>query len=143
MKIKQVSVFLENKTGRLLEALSVLERSGINIRALSIADTTEFGILRLIVSDPDKAAKALKKANFSVGENEVLAVEIPDRPGGLAGVLRVLKNAAINVEYIYAFVEKSGRDAVVVIRTENLAAAARTLKKGGVKVIASAKVYRL
>ena len=143
MKIKQISIFLENKEGRLWEALDVIAKANINIRALSIADTLEFGILRLIVNDPDKAKKILEKNSFTVRENEVIAVGIPDTPGWLAGVLDVLRKSNLNVEYIYAFVEKSGKKAVVVLRTENIDAGIKTLKKAGVEVLDSKEVYKL
>ena len=114
MKLKQISVFLENRKGRLWKALSTLRDADINIRALSIADTSEFGILRMIVPDPDKAKKALEENTFVVKTNEVIGVEMPDEPGGLDGILEILTNADINVEYLYAFVEKKSDQAIVV-----------------------------
>ena len=143
MKVKQISIFLENRKGRLWEALKVMAKAKINIRALSIADTLEFGILRLIVNDPDKAQKVLEKSNFTVRENDVVAVEVPDRPGGLAGILQVLQKANLNVEYIYAFVEKSGQKAVVVLRTEDVDAGIKALRNGGIEVLKAKDVYRL
>ncbi|MEW6115510.1 MAG: ACT domain-containing protein [Nitrospirota bacterium] len=143
MKVQQISIFLENRKGRLQEALEVLGKAKINIRALSIADTSEFGILRLIVPDPDKAKKVLEKNKFTVGENEVIAVEVSDRPGGLAEVLRALNNADLNVEYMYAFVEKKGEKAVVVLRTENVNAGIKALKKAGINMLSAKEVYKL
>jgi len=143
MEVKQISVFLENKKGRLWEALDVLSKAQINIRALSIADTSEFGILRLIVPDPEKAKKVLAKSNFTVRENDVIAVCVSDKPGGLAGVLKILTDADINVEYVYAFVEKSGKKAVVILRTENISKGKKALKKAGVTVLSSKEVYSL
>jgi hypothetical protein len=143
MKIKQISIFLENRKGRLYEALKVIAKEKINIRALSIADTLEFGILRLIVNDPDKAKKILAKNNFIVRENEVIAVGVPDTPGGLASVLEVLQKADLNVEYIYAFVEKSGKKAVVVLRTEDIDAGIKGLQSAGIEVLKSKEVYKL
>jgi len=143
MKLKQISVFLENRKGRLSEALDTLAKAKINIRALSIADTSEFGILRLIVADPDKARKALEKAGFTVKENHVIAVEIDDRPGGLAAALRVLSDADINVEYLYAFIEKSGKKAVVILRTENVDAGIRALKKAGINILKAETLYKM
>lgn len=143
MKLKQISVFLENKKGRLWEALNTLSEAKINIRALSIADTSEFGILRLIVPEPDKAKKALTKSNFTVRENDVIAVGVPDKPGGLAGVLAILNDKGINVEYLYAFVAKSGKKAVVVLRTENINSGIKALKEGGVTVLSPEEVYSL
>ncbi len=143
MKVKQISVFLENKKGRLWEALDSLAKAKINIRALSIADTSEFGILRLIVPDPEKSKKALEKNGFTVRENDVIAVGVSDEPGGLARALKVLTDADINVEYVYAFVEKSGQKAVVVLRTENISAGVKALKGAGVPVLTPAEVYAL
>lgn len=143
MEVKQISVFLENKKGRLWEAMNALAKAQINIRALSIADTSEFGILRLIVPDPQKAKKALERSGFAVRENDVIAVGVSDKPGGLAGVLKILTDADINVEYLYAFVEKSGKKAVVVLRTDSIATGKKALKKAGVTVLSSQAVYSL
>lgn len=143
MKLKQISLFLENRKGRLLEALDTLGKARINIRALSIADTSEFGILRLIVPDPDKARKVLEKNKFTVRENEVIAVEVSDQPGGLATVLAALNSADLNVEYMYAFVEKKTDKAVVVLRTENVNAGIKTLKKAGINILKAEEVYKL
>jgi hypothetical protein len=143
MKLKQISVFLENRKGRLWEALDALAGAKINIRALSIADTSEFGILRLIVPDPDRAKKVLEKSSFTVKENNVIAVEVADKPGGLAEVLKVLSDSDINVEYLYAFVDKSGEKAVVVLRTENTDAGIKALKSAGVNILSAEQVYAL
>lgn len=143
MKIKQISVFLENKRGRLFEALNVLSKAGINIRALSIADTSDFGILRMIVNDPEKAKKALENEGFTTKITHVLAVGVKDRPGGLAEVLKILYEKDINVEYIYAFVEKSGEEALVVLRTNNLDKTITLLQEKGVKLLDSKTVENL
>jgi hypothetical protein len=143
MKLKQISVFLENRKGRLAEALETLARAKVNIRTLSIADTSAFGILRLIVPDPDKAKKVLEKASFTVKESSVVAIEVDDRPGGLAAALRVLSDADINVEYLYAFVEKSGSKAVVILRTEDVDAGIKTLKTAGIGILKADQVYKL
>ncbi len=143
MKIKQISVFLENKKGRLLEATEALAKAGINIRALSIADTSEFGILRLIVADTEKAKEALEKSNFTVRENDVIAVGVPDSPGGLASILRILNDADINVEYTYAFVQKSGQQAVVVLRLEDPSAGLKALSEKGVMLLSAQDVAEL
>jgi hypothetical protein len=137
MKLKQISVFLENKKGRLKKAINVLSQADINIRALSIADTAEFGILRLIVPQPEEAQKVLEENNFVVKVNEVIAVEIPDKPGGLDGILGVLTDSDTNVEYIYAFVEKNSDNAVVVIRTEDIDEGIRVLEAGNIHVLSS------
>jgi hypothetical protein len=143
MEVKQISLFLENKKGRLWEAMDVLAKAKINIRALSIADTSDFGILRLIVPDPEKAIKALKKSNFTFKESDVIAVGVSDQPGGLAGILKILTDADINVEYMYAFVEKSGKKAVVVLRTDSISKGKKALKQAGVTVLSPREVYSL
>src|SRR5512140_3318317 len=120
MKVEQISVFLENKSGRLAEVAGVLASAGINIRALSLADTSDFGILRLIVNDTEKAKKVLKENGFTVGKTEVLAVEVADRPGGIAGILNVLNGGGINVEYMYAFVQKNNDNAIIIFRIDDL-----------------------
>jgi hypothetical protein len=140
MKLKQISIFLENKKGRLKKAINVLSQANINIRALSIADTSEFGILRLIVPQPEEAQKILEENHFVVKVNEVIAVEVPDKPGGLDGILGVLTDSDTNVEYIYAFVEKNSDNAVVVIRTENIDEGIRVLEKGNIHVLSSEEV---
>lgn len=143
MEVRQLSVFLENKAGRLAEVTRVLGEAGINIRALSIADTTDFGILRMIVGDPDRAEQLLKGAGFAVTTTGVLAVEVPDRPGGLAFVLEVLEREGHNIEYLYAFVEKASPDALVLIRVEDTARGASALAAAGISVLPGAKVYAL
>ena len=143
MKLEQTSVFLENRKGRLWKALSILRDAQINIRALSIADTSEFGILRMIVPDPDKAREVLEENNFVVKTNDVIGVEIPDEPGGLDGILEILTKADINVEYLYAFVEKKMNQAIVVLRTDDIEEGIKSLKKGGARLLSSEDVYAL
>ena len=132
MKVEQISVFLENKAGRLAEVTKVLGEGGINIRALSLADTTDFGILRLIVDQYDKARETLKQHGFTVGKTEVVAIEVPDHPGGLAWVLQILSDSDVNVEYMYAFVQHSGKNAVIIFRFDNLERAIELLQQQGV-----------
>jgi len=143
MKVEQISIFLENKSGRLAEVTKILGESGVNIRALSLADTTDFGILRIIVNDTEKAKDVLKKNNFTVGKTEVIAVEVPDNPGGLAGILDILKSEDLNVEYMYAFVERSGEDAVIIFRFDEIDRAIKVLGEKGVTVLPGEKVYAL
>ncbi len=143
MEVRQISVFLENKAGRLAKVTRLLGEQGINIRALSIADTTDFGILRMIVNDPGRAEQLLRDAGFAVTTTGVLAVEVPDRPGGLAGVLEVLEQAGMNIEYAYAFVEKASPDALVLIRVEDLPKAVKVLTAAGVSVLPGKRVYAL
>ena len=143
MKLKQISIFLENKKGRLKKAIHILSEAGINIRALSIADTSEFGILRLIVPQVDKAKKVLEENHFVVKVNEVIAVEVPDEPGGLDGILGLLTDSDTNVEYIYAFVEKNSDNAVVVIRTEDIDEGIKVLEEGNIHVLSDEEVKLL
>ena len=143
MKLKQISVFLENKKGRLWKAMNVLSSAGINIRALSIADTSEFGILRMIVPDPDLAEAKLTEENFVVKVNDVIGVEVDDEPGGLDTVLGILNKNDVNVEYIYAFVEKKTNKAMVVIRTEDVNAGIEVLEKAGVDILSEDDINHL
>ena len=116
MKAEQLSIFLENKPGTLAEVIGVLAENNINLRALSLADTLEFGVLRLIVDRPEEAREALRENGFTAHVTDVLAVEVPDKPGGLGRVLKAFSKAGVNVEYMYAFVGQLGRGAVVIFR---------------------------
>ena len=109
LKIKQLSIFLENKKGRMRKALDVLADNDINIRAMSIADVSDFGILRLIVPEPDKASKILEENNFLVKIGDVIAVEMSDKPGGLNAILKILDETNINLDYLYAFVDEKNK----------------------------------
>ena len=143
MKLKQISVFLENRKGRLWKALNILSNANINIRALSIADTSEFGILRMVVPETEKAKEILETSNFVVKVNEVIAVGVPDVPGGLESILEVLNKKDVNVEYLYAFVEKKGEKAVVVIRTEDIEAGLDALKDGGITILSAEEINNI
>ena len=143
MKLEQISVFLENRSGRLAEITGILARTGVNIRALSLADTADFGILRLIVDRPDLATRILKDNGFTVGLTEMVALEVPDRPGGLWGILTVLEAVGMNVEYMYAFVQKAGENAVILFRFDEPARAAQVLLDAGVRVLAGEEVYAM
>lgn len=140
---KQISVFLENKAGRLSHVTRVLGDAGINIRALSIADTSDFGILRIIVNDPGRAYSILKEAGFTVSETEVVAVQVPDSPGGLAAVLEQMAESGLNIEYLYAFLGTSEKDALVVFKVEDLEKACITFKEKGIKFIDEKQLYEL
>ena len=140
MKVEQLAVFLENKSGRLAAITKVLSDNGINIRALSVADTADFGILRLIVDQTDKAKQVLKDAGFTVGMTDVVAVEVADRPGGLSGVLAVLNQVEINVEYMYAFVEKSGQNAVIIFRFDDADTAIEVLQNADIRILSGDEV---
>ena len=134
MQIRQVSVFIENKVGRIMEITEVLGESNINLRALSLADTSDFGILRMIVDNIDKAVKVLKDKGFIVKETDVVAVEVPDKPGGLAHILEILCIANINVEYMYAFFEQPKDKALLIFRFEDPERAIEVLSEKGIQI---------
>ena len=142
---KQVSVFLENKSGRLAEVCQTLGSNGVNIRALCIADTSDFGILRMIVDAPEAAVGCLRDAGFSVGETNVLAVQIPDVPGGLGSVLAMVQGQDVNVEYMYAFFTTVEGNAVVVFRVadEQIAAVVGVLRANDIPILPAEDVYAL
>ena len=135
MAVKQISIFIENKEGRIKKAINTLAEENINIRALSIADTTKYGILRLIVSDNEKAIDALEKDGFIVKENEVIILAVPDKPNGLNSTLAVFDENGINLEYLYAFVSTKSDEAIVVIRIENMEKAFEALENSDVKIL--------
>jgi hypothetical protein len=143
MKVEQISIFLENKPGGLEEVTRILKDAGINIRTLSLADTTDFGILRLIVNDVETASRVLKEQGLRVSRTTVVAVEVPDRPGGLHGILEVLTKNGINVEYLYAFVERNGENAVIIFRLDAPDKAIEVLEQNGLTVLPGAKLYGL
>ena len=143
MRVEQISIFLENKAGRLAEVSRVLSEAGVNIRALSLADTSDFGILRLIVDNNDKAKAVLKEHGFTVGKTDVVVVEVEDRPGGLSRILDILSQKNVNVEYMYAFVQHSGKDAVIVFRFDDIDTAVRLPQENHVKVLEGKTVYTL
>ncbi len=130
MRVRQVSVFAENRPGRLRDLLAALGDADVNIRALSIAETIEFGIVRMILSDTEKGLRALRAAGFTVVVNDVLAVQIPDRPGGLLKAVAVpLTEAGINIEYVYAFADRPAENALVVLKTSDLARAEKLIEE--------------
>ena len=141
MKVTQISIFIENKSGRLAEVSRLLGEKGVNIRALSLADTTDFGILRLIVDNTELARQTLKEGGFTVSKTEVVAVEVPDRPGGLSSILKVLDTASVNVEYMYAFVERSAGNAVIIFRFDDVDAAIKVLREKGITVLPGEHIY--
>ena len=143
MKVEQISVFLENKPGALAEVTRILGEAGVNIRALSLADTKDFGIMRLIVNDNEKAKAVLVAKGLTVRKTEVVAVEVPDRPGGLADILKCLCDSGINVEYLYAFVQQSGSNAIIIFRFDETDRAIEVLSRNGVKILEGKKVYAL
>ncbi len=135
MIIKQISIFVENKKGRLAEITETLAKAGANIRALSIADTTDFGILRLIVDKPDESAAALKEAGITVSVTNVIAVGIDDVPGAFSVPMRILADAEIDVEYMYAFITRKSEKAYVILRVADNDAAAKVLLDKGVELL--------
>jgi len=143
MTVKQLSVFVENKPGKLVEALETLGDANIDLRALSLADTSDFGILRAIVDQPDKALDALSKVGFLVKTSEVLAVVIGDKPGGLAEIVRILSEAFVNIEYTYAFVGQRKDNAYVIIRVDDNEAATEVLTTCGVTLLSENELYNM
>ncbi len=143
MKITQISVFLENRKGRLFEVCSLLGSKKVNIRALTIAETESFGVLRIVVDKSDAALQALRENGFVANLTDVVAVEVGDEPGGLAAVLRLLNDHDVNVEYMYGFVEKFSDKALLVFRFEDAEQAQRILADGGVKVVGQEEIQGL
>ena len=137
MKVEQLSIFLENKAGRLAQVTKTLAEAGINIRALSLADTSDFGILRLIVNDTEKA---IKEAGFTVGRTAVVAVEVDDKPGGLNNILEALSGQNVNVEYMYAFVQEGGGSATMIFRFDRIDQAIEVLKAKNIPIIPADRI---
>ncbi len=140
MFIKQISVFLENRQGRLEEFTTLLGENKIDLIALSIADTTNFGILRAIVDDNEKASRVLQQNGYTANLTDVLAVAVPDSPGGLAGVLRQLADGGISIEYLYSFVRRIDHDAIIIFRVDKPEEAAQLLTQKGVRLLEQSEV---
>ena len=143
MAIKQITVFVENKQGSLVLVTDTLAKHNVNIRALSIAETEDFGILRMIVNDEETAEKTLKEEGYLIKVTEVVGVKIGDEPGRLSAALGVLAKAGINMEYLYAFMTRTEKHAYVVLRVENNGAAEIALKEAGFKIVTDADVDKL
>ncbi|HKL00017.1 MAG TPA: ACT domain-containing protein [Desulfotignum sp.] len=143
MLAEQISIFIENKEGRLAEVTAILRDADVNIRALSLADTTDFGVLRLIVNNNEKAEAALRKEGFTVGRTKVLAVEVTDEPGGLNKVLDPLWMQNVNVEYMYAFANPQCKNAIMVFRFDDHQKALEILKERQIKVISAEEISSL
>jgi len=139
--IKQVSVFVENKKGRLAKITEVLSDAGIDLIALSIADTTNFGIMRCIVNDPDKAVIVLKNGGFTASATQVIVVEVPDKTGGLASVLKILDKADISIEYLYSFVHTPKKNALILFRVEDIESSIAALESSGVNLLKAKDLY--
>ncbi len=139
-KTEQISIFLENRAGRLAEVTHALSEAGLNIRALSLADTSDFGILRMIVCDTQKAQALLKDKGFTLGVTNVVAVSVDDRPGGLDELLQIITKSSINVEYMYAFVTKLAHSATMIFRFDKIDEAINVLRENGVTILAAENI---
>ena len=140
---KQISVFIENKKGRLADVTRKLGECGVDLNALCIADTTDFGVLRLIVDKPDAAEKALKEDGFAVSITEVIAMSVTDEPGGLAKALQILDEYDINIEYMYAYFRKNSNNATVIVRADKPIDAIEKLKDSSIHLLSSAELNGL
>ncbi|MDR3176299.1 MAG: ACT domain-containing protein [Desulfovibrio sp.] len=143
MSVDQISVFVENSPGRLAEVTEILGGAGIDLRAVSIADTADFGVLRIIAAEPLRAVELLRAANCVVSVTTVLAVALKDVPGSLAAVLRILADAGVSVEYLYAFITRKKGDAYVILRVEDNARTEKILSENGVRIVGGAEIYAL
>lgn len=143
MIIKQLSVFVENRNGRMLDIARTLAQNDIDISALSLADTSDFGVLRLIVDKPDKAKQALKEIGIVVKISDVIAIAMDDAPGGMAKALEVISNNGISIEYMYACIGKTSGKALMVMRTEDTEKAEEILDVNGFGLVAPGDIYRI
>jgi hypothetical protein len=141
MRLKQLSVFLENRPGHLSRVCEVLAEAGINIVTMTLADTREFGILRLIVREWQRAKEALETAGFAVNTTDVMAIEVADEPGGLEKILKAAEAGGLSVEYMYAFACKQKKNALIVIRFDDIERASAALKEAGIGVLSAAEFY--
>lgn len=143
MKVKQLSVFLENKPGALQRPVNLLAQARLNLLALSLADTQQFGILRLIVGDADRAQQVLEADGFVVKVTDMVAIEVSGRPGGLAGILSVLEQASVNIEYMYGFTQGREGKGLLVFRFDHPDHAVRTLQKAGINPVRSVDLFEM
>ncbi len=143
MKITQLSVFLDNRAGVLAQLTEYLGAEGINIRALSVAESRDFGVVRMIVTDPSGAAELLGKKGYNTQKVEVLAVRVADQPGGLGKALRILADENVNVDYLYTFLDKLGDQAIVILRVDNLDFARTILSDSGFELLSQEDVVKL
>lgn len=142
MKTKQISVFIENRAGRLASVAQVLKEEGIDLRAISMADAPDFGIFRFVVEDPERARTALKRQGFVTEVSDVIAVEVEDRPGGLAEVLEVFAQHELNVEYMYAFLTERSPRAILFFRFEDTDRAIEVLQRAGMPLVGGERLWR-
>jgi hypothetical protein len=143
MKVEQITVFIENRSGRLADVATLLADAGVNIRATTLADAADFGILRLIVNDTEKANQVLKAHGFAVTKTHVVAVAVPDRPGGLAEILVAIRQAQLNVEYMYAFVHRQTAGATILFRFDDIDQAVASLQKAGIRMLTGEEIYSI
>ena len=143
MKVKQLSIFIQNEIGSLSKPLEVLSNNNINIRAMSMADTSEFCILRLVVDNPVKGKEILEKNNFLVKTIETIAIEMNDTPGGLTEILKILKENNINLEYLYAFTHEKQGKAILLLHSDNINDLIDALNKNNVVIVNSKEIYDL
>ena len=143
MKIKQLSIFLQNRMGSLSKPLEVLSENGINIRAMCMADTSEFGILRLVVDDPLKGKEVLEESNFLVKITEIIGVEMNDTPGGLTDVLKVIKDNQIDLEYLYAFTHDKVNKAILLLHADDIDNLIKVLEDNAMVIVPSEEIYDL
>ena len=143
MKIKQLSIFLQNRMGSLSKPLEVLSENGINIRAMCMADTSEFGILRLVVDDPEKGKEALEQNNFLVKMTEIIGVEMNDTPGGLTSVLKTIRDNNIDLEYLYAFTHDKADKAILLLHADDIEKLIEVLQNSNITIVPSEEVYNL
>jgi hypothetical protein len=137
MIIKQISIFMENTTGRLAETTALLAKAGINLRAISIADTADFGILRMVTDKPEATLELLRGAGLTARETDVIGVEVQDHPGELARVMGIFRDEAINIEYLYASLERKAEMAIIVFKVADISKALAMLERRGYKTVAS------
>lgn len=143
MKIKQLSIFLQNKMGSLAKPLEVLTVADVNIRAMCMADTSEFGILRLVVDNPEKGKEALEQNNFLVKMTEIIGVEMNDAPGGLTSVLKTIRDNNIDLEYLYAFTHDKADKAILLLHADDIEKLIEVLQNSNITIVPSEEVYNL
>ncbi len=143
MKIKQLSIFLQNRMGSLSKPLEVLSNANVNIRAMCMADTSEFGILRLVVDNPEKGKDALEENNFLVKITEIIGVEMNDTPGGLTSVLNIIKENQIDLEYLYAFTHEKAGKAILLLHADDINELISALEKNNIVIVSADEVYNL
>lgn len=143
MKIKQLSIFLQNRMGSLSKPLEVLSDANVNIRAMCMADTSEFGILRLVVDNPQKGKEALEKNNFLVKITDIIGVEMNDSPGGLTSILKIIKASEIDLEYLYAFTHDKKGKAILLLHADKLDELVSALKENDISIVSAEEAYNL